>query len=142
MFGSDPKYQSFSKKDVLLSIVNFMETKLVLPEEEIINVDDEDTDIYFVVTGFVVVNLRDHKRIVRKGARVLGMGSIFGEISMIYENKRTADVVAMDYLNLAMINQSQFKKLIIEIPPLKTQVEEHIWSYRYPKKKFFMNAAK
>ena len=76
MFGSDPKYQSFSKKDVLLSIVNFMETKLVLPEEEIINVDDEDTDIYFVVTGFVVVNLRDHKRIVRKGARVLGMGSI------------------------------------------------------------------
>ena len=70
---------------MLSTVVNYMKTVLAQPEEAIINVDDEDQDIYFVIRGFCAVNLRDHNRKVKKCARLLSMGSIFGEVNMMYE---------------------------------------------------------
>lgn len=81
------------------------------PGDIIIRQDDEPDRFYIVVEGEVAVI-----RVADKGEEVqlatLGPGEIFGEIGILMETRRTADVRANTYVKLLSLGWDDFESLV------------------------------
>lgn len=86
-------------------------------EEQILDKDSDDRDVYFVVAGSVqVVNFSMTGREIAL-ARV-GAGGFFGELSAIDGQPRSASVVAIDNCLLASLSPRLFIDLLRDSPDL------------------------
>jgi len=75
---------------ILVKFVSNMETQLNEPEDIIIWNFDTTTDMYVVSKGEVEVTIIDERAKIENETRSLLPGEYFGEISMIYQCRRTA----------------------------------------------------
>lgn len=83
-----------------------MDTVLKTPEEVLCQQDadpkekPEDDAMYFIAKGSCKVTVQDKfsDRFETKTARIIEQGGHFGEISMVYECKRSATVTSMQYI--------------------------------------------
>ena len=71
--------------------------------------------MFFIISGNVEVEtLPDPVR--------LGKGAFFGELALLYTNKRTATVMAVSYVELLELDAGDFRRLLEANPQLKTSV--------------------
>lgn len=79
---------------------------------------------------------RFEDRIEEKSVGFLGMGSHFGEISMVFQCKRTASVVASNYITCASISRPKFYELNSVYPIINTLMRKQVEKYSDPLKCF------
>jgi CRP-like cAMP-binding protein len=83
---------------------------------------DEGTKAYFIEVGRVEVSITEggHKVVVSE----LGPGEIFGEMSLLANEPRTATVTALDDTTVTIISKSKFEQRLamLEDPVIKTLI--------------------
>lgn len=93
-----PTFKFKSDFKFLDEIVQYLETKLSHPEEYLIKKGDKSDYIYFILSGTVLIFLNDPLFGKVKGDFFKAdEGSIFGEIGVILDTKRTANAITENY---------------------------------------------
>jgi CRP-like cAMP-binding protein len=95
------------------------------PDEQIIDRESENRDVFFVVGGVVrIVNYSYSGREVSYDE--IRAGGMFGELSAIDGKPRSASVVAMKKTLVAALAPEPFKKLMRELPEFAVSVIERL----------------
>lgn len=92
--------------------------------------------MYLIAKGQVTVYIIDPKKKIKHEQRTLRVGDYFGEISMLYGCKRTAECLSMKYSTLAKLTCQNFKDIALEYPAFSDQLKEGIYKYNDKQKKF------
>jgi CRP-like cAMP-binding protein len=90
--------------------------------ETIFREGDEADFIYFIETGEVGISVQKFTR--EEEISVLGPGDYFGEMAVLYKNRRTATVVAREDTELLTIEHADFTKLMVTHPVLALRINE------------------
>jgi len=103
---------------------------------------DEDNNFYFVGKGYCKVTIKD-----KKGREVfiknIHVGEHFGEISLIYDCLRTANIISMNYNTFAMLRPQLFFRLVQEYPEYERCLKDYITTqYDDFRLKFLLNMIK
>ena len=69
---------------------------MCFPEDEIIKQGDDGMNLYFLEKGSVLVYIENDNH-VKRFVKELKIGSMFGEISLVYDCKRTASILSKNY---------------------------------------------
>ena len=141
MFGN----QSFNKEEVISNIVKRMDTILKTPESVLCvqyeELNKENDQLYFIAKGKCRVEIKD-KFIERQETflipKILEQGDHFGEISMLYNCKRSATVSVERsyYLTCAKINRNNYNELLQIYPVMNNLLKEYTKQYDDPIKLF------
>jgi len=93
-------------------------------DEVIIRLGDEGDSLYLIRGGFVKVRVGagENERVFA----YLKAGSYFGEMSLLHDEKRTADVVAVTGVELVRIDAADFQKILEDYPEVKERIEKVI----------------
>ena len=97
-------------------IVALLRPRLVLPGEKVITKGSTGDAMYFVSTGALEVQIGDAP--IR-----LGSGDFFGEIALVRDMPRNADVVALSYCQILMLSAREFRNLMESQSDLKATIE-------------------
>lgn len=110
----------FSESNVscLKMIAEHLEQRYYTPGDTIINTGDEGQEMFIIAHGDVDVYTGD------KVATVLKDGQVFGEIALLEEVTRSADVKAKSYCDLYTLDKENFGKIIQKYPELKKKFEK------------------
>lgn len=73
--------------------------------------------MYFVSSGAIAVQIEAE-------TVILGSGDFFGEIALLKDAPRTADVAAESFSDLLILERSDFDKLLNANPELKQTIEK------------------
>lgn len=84
--------------------------------ESIIKTGDHGNEMYIIDHGELEVLAGPEKKLVAK----LSHGQCFGEIALLLDMTRMADVRATTYCDLFKLEKSDFKRLIVTYPELET----------------------
>ena len=68
-------------------------------------IGDKVDYLYFIIDGEVVVNMRDENNRLQQAVKLLVEGAHFGEIGILYNCKRTAEIVTRDYNTMGYITK-------------------------------------
>ena len=91
--------------------------KLFLPGERVLRTGDPGDRMYFIASGVVDVHIAPNS--VR-----LGSGDFFGEIALLTDKPRNADVVSAGYTNLLVLRRRDFETLLRSNPGLRDAIEK------------------
>lgn len=99
------------------ALVRQLYPELAVPGERIIAHGERGDCMYFIASGAVEVQL--------PGANIeLKAGDVFGEIALITNEPRSADVTAKGYVTLLVLRRRDFQRLARSIPPLRAHLEQ------------------
>ncbi|MCC6205336.1 MAG: cation:proton antiporter [Hyphomicrobiales bacterium] len=87
------------------------------PGDRIIRAGDRGTTMYFITSGKVDVTV--HGKVFR-----LDAGSFFGEMALLSGERRTADVTAVDFCQLLVLERRDFNQFMSRHPELREAVNE------------------
>ena len=92
--------------------------------EVIIKEGDDGDCLYLIRSGFVKVSKGplDHEKILT----YLRDGSYFGEMALVRDEKRTANIVAMTEIEAVRIDQKDFQDILSEYPEVADKIENTI----------------
>ena len=96
--------------------VKLMRAQLALPGEKIVSKGEKGHALYFVSSGAVQVDIPDHPI-------QLGSGQFFGEIALVSDQPRNADVVAQCFCQLLALYRDDFEVVLKQNPELKKTIE-------------------
>ncbi len=111
------KVPYFSDLDAgrIAEIAGLLKPRLVLPGELVVHKGDPGDAMYFVSTGAVEVDIQPEP--VR-----LGSGDFFGEIALLKEQPRIADVTALTYCQMLALFVRDFRTLLDANPELRERI--------------------
>ncbi|MCH7929470.1 MAG: cation:proton antiporter [Proteobacteria bacterium] len=111
------KVPYFSDLDAgrIAEIAGLLKPRLVLPGELVVHKGDPGDAMYFVSTGAVEVDIQPEP--VR-----LGSGDFFGEIALLKEQPRIADVTALTYCQVLALFVRDFRTLLDANPELRERI--------------------
>jgi CPA2 family monovalent cation:H+ antiporter-2 len=89
------------------------------PGDRIIRAGDRADAAFFIDSGAVVVRVADRE--IR-----LGAGDFFGEMALLTGQRRSADVAAIDYCRLLVLEQRDFRNFLNRHPELRARLVEHV----------------
>jgi CPA1 family monovalent cation:H+ antiporter len=101
----------------LKEIARLLRPRLALPGERIIARGARGDTMYFIASGAVEV----HTRAVPVR---LGSGDFFGEIALLHNVRRMADVVAIGYCRLLVLQARDFKRVVDSDPRLRSAIDD------------------
>src|SRR4051794_18496081 len=87
------------------------------PGERLIRAGDRAEAAYFIAAGAVAVSVRGRE--IR-----LGPGEFFGEMALLSGQRRSADVTAVDYCQLMVLVQRDFRLFVSRHPQLRARLHE------------------
>ncbi len=116
MIRSVPLLRSLSEEDVAW-IAGRLIPKLASPDETIIKAGERGKAVYFVAAGQIDVVLPTRR--VR-----LEPGAFFGEMALLQDRPRGADVVSVGYAHLLMLRASAFRRLLRKYSQMRTAMEK------------------
>jgi CPA1 family monovalent cation:H+ antiporter len=90
---------------------------MALPGEEIVKKGARGREMYFIASGAVDV-------LVSVGAVRLEAGNFFGELALLADRPRTADVVAVGYCHLLELSRSDLRRILRAYPALRAEIEK------------------
>ncbi len=96
-------------------IAQLLRSRLALPGEKIVAVGERGEEMFFIASGAVEV------RILPEPVR-LGSGDFFGEIALIENRPRTADVIALGFTELLVLYARDLDRLIATDPEIGRQL--------------------
>ncbi len=96
-------------------VVQLLKPRLVIPGETIIRKGEAGNAMYFISNGCVEVDLHPEPA-------HLGSGQFFGEIALVKDYKRTADVTALGFCDLLVLYVKDFHKLLADNPEIRETI--------------------
>ena len=54
----------------------------------------------------------------------MGAGTFFGEIALVYEQRRTASIITLTYCELFILEKDDFKKVLENYPDFAAKVKK------------------
>ncbi|MEH6822412.1 MAG: cation:proton antiporter [Motiliproteus sp.] len=103
--------------DQIAAISRLLTPLLVAPGDRVVHQGDPGNSLYFVATGAVDV-------MVEPAPRSLYPGDFFGEIALLTQQPRSADVIATRYSQLLMLKADDFQQLLASHPGLRDQINQ------------------
>lgn len=96
------------------------------PGLHIIRSDDTGFELYIILSGTAEV--------VRDGQVVatLGKGDVFGEMAILGNTHRNADVVATSVMSLLSMTASEFRRLSADVPDIERRLRDLAENRRTP----------
>ena len=91
-------------------------SRLALPGELIVRKGDPGDAMYFISSGALRVDLP-------AGPVILGSGDIFGEMALLSDQPRVADVVAEGFCELLVLQTGEFHQILDQDANLKAEIE-------------------
>eukprot|EP00343_Euplotes_focardii_P001258 CAMPEP_0205799586 /NCGR_PEP_ID=MMETSP0205-20121125/915_1 /ASSEMBLY_ACC=CAM_ASM_000278 /TAXON_ID=36767 /ORGANISM="Euplotes focardii, Strain TN1" /LENGTH=360 /DNA_ID=CAMNT_0053061163 /DNA_START=45 /DNA_END=1127 /DNA_ORIENTATION=- len=116
-------------------IVRNLEIMLTIPEDEIVKQNKHLTGkevevcMYFIAKGEFQVFCQKQVHSIPLKVRTLQTGDHFGEISLIYDCKRTATVTSTKYGTLGFIPRTAYKEAIFKYQEILDQLCQGIYNY-------------
>ena len=106
-------------------IASHCKGKRFTAQQQILSQKDPSRDVYFIISGTVRVTYfsRSGKEI---NFRDQGPGEMFGELSAIDDQPRSAQVLALTESNLISLGQEDFRDIMIKEPFIARKVMEHL----------------
>lgn len=101
----------------LRAAAEMLDLKVIAPGEKLIQKGDPGEEMYIIGHGTVAVVDNHHK------LATLGKGQFFGEMSLISQELRSADVIAQSYCDLFILTKEKFDVLVSEHADLRENVE-------------------
>ena len=102
----------FMNLDNLPDIIQKLSTRLCKPEDILINRGTESDCIYFLSKGIIEIYIDDPRQgMVEDEYFELELGSIFGEIGVLLNTKRSAYARAQDYSILEVLTKEDYRIL-------------------------------
>jgi CRP-like cAMP-binding protein len=118
-----------------------MDTFFTTPEEEIIRQDSRGRELFFLSKGDCLVNVtfnhRDHV-----AWRLLVEGQHFGDISLLYDCRRTASVVSRNFNTFGRLNYPGYRSVVNKFPFFQALLKKYVAHYQDPLKDFLMASLK
>ena len=114
MIGRVPLFAGLNPQGVV-EVGSLLRAQLAIPEEQIIVAGRLADAMYFIAGGSVTVQ--------RGGTVVLREGDFFGEMGLLTDQPRTADVVANGYCHLLSLGKRDFNRLFKARPELRAEIE-------------------
>lgn len=111
--------------DTIRMILQYVETKLFLPECEIIRQNDEGKSMYFLARGECDIYIKDTNK-DEQFVKTLESPDYFGEVSLIKNCKRTSTVISRSYVTLAELSKESFQLILDSNPELFKIFERNI----------------
>ncbi len=103
--------------DRIAAIAKLLKPRLAIPGEKIVREGGAGDAMYFISTGAVEVELQPE-------SRQLGSGDFFGEIALVTERQRVADVSAQGFCDLLTLYVKDFKALLDANPEMRESIEK------------------
>ena len=102
--------------DRISEIAKLLKPRLVLPGEKVVRKGDAGNAMYFISSGALEVDV---------GAQSfrLGSGDFFGEIALLKNVRRTADVTALGYCLCLALYVRDFRRLLASDPALNETID-------------------
>ncbi|MBI1239020.1 MAG: cyclic nucleotide-binding domain-containing protein [Alphaproteobacteria bacterium] len=100
----------------LLQLSNALTPAIAPPGERIIRAGTRGDRMYFITTGRVSVELSPTPV-------ALGPGDFFGEMALLNDAPRNADVVAALYTNLLVLRRTDLHRLMREVPEVRAAIK-------------------
>ena len=105
-----------SQSGELAEVAKLLRPALAVQGERIIRSGTIGREMYFIVSGEVEVR-------IASGPVKLGAGGFFGEVALLMNTPRNADIVATEYCELLMLRKRDLDKLMAQQPALKAEIE-------------------
>lgn len=116
MIGSLDLFAGLSAWE-LKKVCRLFRPRLALPGEYIVRKGDRSKRVFFISSG--AVEVRFPGQTIRRGR-----GEFFGEIAVLTGRRRVADIVALSYCELLILDQAKFNKFLGVNPAIREHVEE------------------
>ncbi len=101
----------------LRQVVALLKPRLAYPGERIVTAGERGDAMYFISSGSVEVD-RDGNRFT------LGAGDFFGELAMLANRRRTANVSAAGFCRLLVLSSRDFRRFVRSDPDLRARIRE------------------
>ncbi|WP_119678963.1 cation:proton antiporter [Indioceanicola profundi] len=101
-------------EDRLKRIEKLFRPRLTVPDEIIVRRGERGDSMYVVASGAVLVKVPGLAHPVR-----LGSGDVFGEMALLYDEPRNADVISSAYCRLLVLQRRDLARLFEEDPALR-----------------------
>lgn len=101
-------------------IVMALKPEILPPHEYIIREGNWGHEMYFIKRGLVQAFSEKTGTIYRN----MGEGTFFGEIALVYEQKRTASIITLTYCELFVLEKDDFKKVLENYPDFASHVRK------------------
>jgi monovalent cation:H+ antiporter, CPA1 family len=96
-------------------VQRLLRSQFTVPGERILRRGDRADAVYFIASGAVEVRL--------PGQRIqLGSGAFFGEMALLTQQPRSADVVALTFCRLLVLRKADFEKFMAENPDARAEI--------------------
>jgi CPA1 family monovalent cation:H+ antiporter len=115
MLEKVPIFAGIKGKDIV-RLAQMLTPELFLPGERIIRAGDQGDRMYFIASGVVDV-------LVAPNPVRLKSGDFFGEMALLTDNPRNADVVSAGYTNMLELRRRDFETLLRTNPDMKQNIE-------------------
>jgi len=103
----------------LKPIERLLRPRLAVPGEVLVRRGEQGSDMFFISSGAVAVQAPGLAEPVR-----LGSGDFFGEMSLLFEQPRNADVVALAYSRLLVLDRRDFNRLYRKDTALRVHLQD------------------
>ena len=115
-----PLFSSLSS-DLIRLLADVVNTRDYPKNTFILSAGDKADSLYIILTGSVKVSIVDidGKEVILS---LLEQGDIFGEMALIDDHPRSADIVTRGPCELMMIRKDDFRKCLAESPALSMQI--------------------
>lgn len=101
-------------------IVMALKPEILPPNEYIIREDNWGHEMYFIKRGVVQAFSERTGNIYRN----MTAGTFFGEIALVYEQRRTASVLTLTYCELFVLEKDDFQKVLENYPDFAAHVRK------------------
>ncbi len=101
----------------LLRVAELLRARLAHPGERIVAKGEHGKAMYFIATG-------DAEVLLPEGPVILGTGDFFGEMALLHNQPRMADVLTRGYCNLLVLERRDFRRLLNSSRGLKSVIEK------------------
>ena len=105
--------------DFIRSIAVKMHPRIYLPDDYIIRASEIGDEMYFISRGKVEVISPDGSTIYA----TLSGGDFFGEMALLYDQPRTANVRSVSYCDLYTLNKNDFKSILALHPEVAERIK-------------------
>jgi monovalent cation:H+ antiporter, CPA1 family len=99
----------------LARIQRLLRPRFTVPDEHILRIGERADAVYFIASGAVEVRLPEHRI-------QLGSGAFFGELGLLTNQPRQADVVALTFCRLLVLSRADFEQFTAENPDARAEI--------------------
>jgi CPA1 family monovalent cation:H+ antiporter len=99
-------------------IARLLRPRLAVPGQLLVRRGEKGDRMFFIASGAAEVRVPGRPSPVR-----LGSGEFFGELALLYDQPRSADVAAMGYCSLLVLEAPEFQRLRRSDPEINAHIE-------------------